>query len=94
MKSQKLKSYIIQEDKKEKENNKERETFRLDEKRCLTIKEFQSYLSIGRNNALKLVKMSGAAIHVGKKILVDRVIFDKWLDEQKSSNTESEFVLL
>lgn len=83
MKSQKLKSYIIQEDKEEKENNRERGMFRLDEKRCLTIKEFQSYFSIGRNNALKLVKKSGAAIYVGKKILVDRVAFDKWLDEQK-----------
>ena len=90
MKSQKIKSYIIQE---KEENNGKRERIRLDEKRCLTIKEFQSYFSIGRNNALKLVKQSGTAIRVGKKLLVDRVAFDKWLSEQKRNSTENEFIL-
>lgn len=56
------------------------QTVPINQKRCLTVEEFQAYCSIGRNNALKLIKKSKAGIRVGKKILVDRVAFDKWLD--------------
>lgn len=94
MKSQKCKTYIIQKDKEDIGDNEKQRVIRLDEKRGLTIKEFQSYLGVGRNNALKIVKKSGAVIRIGKKILVDRVKFDKWLNEQKSRNTENELTLL
>lgn len=93
MKSQKKKSYIIPED-KEMSNKKEKETTRLDEKRCLTIREFQEYFSIGRNNALKLARQSGAVIRIGKKMLVDRVVFDRWLDEQRNEYVKEEFILI
>lgn len=56
----------------------------INQKRCLTVEEFQTYCSIGRNNALKLIKKSNTGIRVGKKILVDRVAFDKWLDTVES----------
>ena len=56
----------------------------INQKRCLTVEEFQIYCSIGRNNALKLIKKSNAGIRVGRKILVDRVAFDKWLDTVES----------
>lgn len=56
----------------------------INQKRCLTVEEFQTYCSIGRNNALKLIKRSNAGIRVGRKILVDRVAFDKWLDTVES----------
>lgn len=52
----------------------------INQKRCLTVEEFQTYCSIGRNNALKVIKKSKTGIRVGKKILVDRAAFDKWLD--------------
>ncbi|MCH5340545.1 MAG: hypothetical protein J1E01_03665 [Acetatifactor sp.] len=83
MKREENQLYIIQ----EKRNNKKEEKLlpvRLDEKRCLTVEEFQIYCSMGRNNALKLIKKSNAGIRVGRKILVDRVAFDKWLDTVES----------
>ncbi len=90
MKSQKRKPHIIPEN-RETNNREVQDDIRLDEKRCLTIKEFQIYFSIGRNNALKLARQSGAVIRIGKKMLVDRVAFDRWLDEQRNGQTEEEF---
>lgn len=34
-------------------------TIPLNEKRLLTVPEFQAYASIGRNNAFKLIRQSG-----------------------------------
>ncbi len=55
-------------------------TVPLNEKRCLTVKEFQIYMSIGRNNALRLIKKSHCGRKVGRKILVDRIAFEQWMD--------------
>lgn len=53
----------------------------LNEKRCLTVEEFQAYMGVGRNNALKVIKISGCGKKVGRKILVDRIAFDMWMDD-------------
>lgn len=53
----------------------------LNEKRCLTVEEFQAYMGIGRNNALNIIKKSGCGKKVGRKILVDRIAFDMWMDD-------------
>ncbi len=53
----------------------------LNEKRCLTVEEFQAYMGVGRNNALKIIKKSGCGKKVGRKILVDRIAFDMWMDD-------------
>ncbi len=53
----------------------------LNEKRCLTVEEFQAYMGVGRNNALKIIKVSGCGKKVGRRILVDRVAFDMWMDD-------------
>ena len=52
----------------------------LNQKRCLTVEEFQAYMGIGRNNALRIIKKSGCGKKVGRKILVDRIAFDGWLE--------------
>ena len=83
MKSKKLETHIITE--KSVDKNKKAEV-RLDEKRCLTIAEFMVYCGVGRNNAFKLAEKANAKIKVGKKILVDRVLFDEWLEEQEKYN--------
>lgn len=54
----------------------------LSEKRLLAIPEFQLYASIGRNNALKLARESGAEVRIGRRLLIDRVKFDAWCDSQ------------
>lgn len=53
----------------------------LNEKRFLDMKDFQDYTSIGRNNAMKLAHSTGCIVKVGRKLLVDRVKFDLWCDE-------------
>ena len=50
----------------------------LNEKRLLTVSEFQVYSNIGRNNAFKMIRKAGCEIRVGRKVLVDRVLFDEW----------------
>ena len=86
MKSKNLKTHIITKEVKE---NEKISAVRLDEKRCLSVKEFQAYCSIGRNNAFELIKESQSGLRIGKKILVDRVTFDRWL-EDKMSGLEAE----
>lgn len=65
-------------------NKMDMQSVPINQKRCLTVEEFQTYCNIGRNNALKLIKKSNTGIRVGRKILVDRVAFDKWLDTVES----------
>lgn len=57
---------------------------RLDEKRLLTVREFEVYASVGHNNAYKFIQMADCGIRLGKKILVDRKRFDQWVSEQLS----------
>ena len=54
----------------------------LSQQRLLDLEEFQAYASIGRNRAAKLARESGAAIKFGRRLLVDRVKFDRWCEEQ------------
>ena len=56
----------------------------LSEKRLLTISEFQAYASIGRNNAFKLIRLTGSETRIGKRVHADRVKFDAWCSEQTS----------
>ena len=56
----------------------------LSEKRLLTISEFQAYASIGRNNAFKLIRLTGSEIRIGERVYADRVKFDAWCSEQTS----------
>ncbi len=41
----------------------------LSGKRLLTISEFQAYASIGRNNAFKLIRLTGSEIRIGKRFM-------------------------
>ncbi len=74
----KTKEYVENEEEKE-----VKEHVALNEKRLLAIPEFQIYASIGRNNALRLARESGAAMRIGRRLLIDRVKFDAWCDEQE-----------
>lgn len=55
----------------------------LTERRLLSIKDFREYAGgIGDGMARKLVKEIGAAVHIGERLLVDRLRFDEWCTEQ------------
>lgn len=53
----------------------------LSDKRLLSIDEFGVYASIGICKARELAETTGSLFKVGKRVLVDRVKFDKWCDE-------------
>lgn len=56
------------------------------ESRLLNIREFALYAGgIGRNSAFKLAERSGSRIKIGRRVLVDRLKFDVWLDQQSDS---------
>lgn len=69
-------------DQKKKQEASLKEHIALNEKRLLDIPEFQLYASIGRNSALKLARESGAEMRIGRRLLIDRVKFDAWCDNQ------------
>lgn len=54
----------------------------LNEMRLLNINQFCQYANVCRKNAMYFINKSNSCIMNGKKILVDRVKFDQWCDEQ------------
>lgn len=50
----------------------------LSAKGLLSIAEFMTYASIGRNTALKLSKTAHCRVVIGRRVLIDRVKFDEW----------------
>ena len=60
---------------------KEVPDIKLNEKRLLNVTDFQRYTSVGRNTALRLAKESGTCVRIGRRLLIDRVRFDAWCDE-------------
>ena len=51
------------------------------EGRLLSTKELMDYLRIGRNNAMIFGAEAGARVQIGRRVLYDRRIIDKALDE-------------
>lgn len=52
----------------------------LTEKRLLCLKEFCVYSSLGQHAARKLASEIGIEKRIGRKVLYDRVAFDRWCD--------------
>ena len=51
--------------------------------RLLSLSELQDYLSLGRNKAIEWGKSIKADVHIGRRVLYDRVVIDKVLDEMR-----------
>jgi hypothetical protein len=50
--------------------------------RLMNITEFCEYAGgIGRNTALKLAREAGLRVKIGRRVLIDRVKFDQWVDQ-------------
>lgn len=55
----------------------------LTERRLLSIKDFREYAGgIGDGMARKLAKEICATVHIGDRLLVDRLRFDEWCTKQ------------
>lgn len=55
----------------------------LTEKRLLSLKEFCQYSGLGRDAAYKFGERTGITKWNGRKVLLDRVLFDRWCDENR-----------
>ena len=53
------------------------------QRRLLGLPEFADYTSLGRDLSIELAQISGSGLKVGKRTLVDREAFDKWVRAQK-----------
>lgn len=53
----------------------------LSDKRLLDMDEFCIYASLGVVKAREVAEITGALFKAGRKVLVDRVKFDRWCDE-------------
>lgn len=61
------------------------EDYPLTEKRLLKLKEFCAYSGLGQNMAREFAKRIGIEKRIGHKVLYDRVLFDKWCDDNGSA---------
>ena len=67
--------------------NKQAETVPIQEKYCLTISQAAQYFNIGENSMRKIVADNPTAdfvLTVGKKILIKRKLFERFIDESTS----------
>ena len=53
----------------------------LTEKRLLKLKEFCEYSGLGENTARKFAEKIGIKKRIGRKVLFDRELFDRWCDD-------------
>lgn len=61
--------------------NLRKNTADISQKRMLSEKEARVYLGLGRNKTRELCKEINAVTHIGTRVLYDKVIIDKFLDQ-------------
>ncbi len=59
----------------------------LSDKRLLNMDEFRIYAGLGSNVARNVAEKTGALFKVGRRVLVDKVKFDKYCDENSEVDT-------
>lgn len=52
------------------------------ENRLMDAKEVCKYLSLGRNRGVEFARSIGAEVAIGRRRLYDRVVIDRYLDNQ------------
>lgn len=57
----------------------------LSEKRLLDMGEFAIYASVGYAKARELAETSNSLFKIGRRLLIDRVKFDRWCDEHSEA---------
>lgn len=54
------------------------------DRKLYTAKQLMSYLSVGRNSALKIGKDSGARVEIGGLVRYDVELIDKYIEEHRA----------
>lgn len=52
-------------------------------KRLLNLQEFSNYTGLGKTKGREWAEEHGAIRHIGRRLLFDRVVIDRVLDEGK-----------
>lgn len=55
-------------------------TISLNEKRTLSIAEACMYTGLGRNRCRDFMNQIGATVKIGKRVLFDRTVIDRYFD--------------
>lgn len=71
------------------EREREQIPVSLSDKRLLNIEEFCIYAGIGQNTARIVAETTGSSFRIGRRVLVDRVKFDRFCDEHSEVETEA-----
>ncbi len=69
------------------EREREQIPVSLSDKRLLNIEEFCIYAGIGQNTAHIVTETTGSLFRMGRRVLVDRVKFDRFCDEHSEVET-------
>lgn len=64
------------------ERSNQTSTGGLSDKRLLDASEVCYYLGLGRNRGIEFAKSIGAERKIGRRCTYDRVVIDRYLDEQ------------
>lgn len=57
------------------------------EKRLLDVDELCVYIGMGRSKGVEWAKKIGASVRIGRRLLFDKNIIDKAIDEARESDT-------
>ena len=60
----------------------------MDNKRLLNVAELQEYVGLGKSKSIEWGKAIGAEKRIGRRLLFDRVIVDKAIDELQTSDSD------
>ena len=60
----------------------------MDNKRLLNVAELQEYIGMGKSTATAGGKAIGAEKRIGRRLLFDRVIVDKAIDELHANDSD------
>lgn len=64
----------------------EPDDYPLKDKRLLRLNEFCAYSGTGQHVARKLAKEIGIQKRIGRRVLYDRELFDRWCDENTTTD--------
>ncbi len=59
----------------------------MENKRLISVAELQEYIGMGKTKAVAWGKAIGADTRLGRRLLFDRVIVDKAIDELHTSDS-------
>ena len=61
---------------------------KFNNKRLLSLKEFEEYVGLGKTLGIPWAKKIGAVKRIGRRLLFDRVVIDRGIDDLAASTDQ------